>query len=214
MKKILFAAFFLVIGAGMALAQTNWELKADEDGIKVYASLVPGSKVKGVKVECQFDATPQQVAALLMDVKTSTDWVYHLKSAIVVKQVSPSELYYYSEVSLPWPAANRDFVAHLTVSQNPVTRVVTVDGPAVPGFVAEKKGIVRVNESEGKWIITPVGSDKVDVVYTLHMDPGGGLPSWLVNMFSSEAPLKIFKSMRTQLQKPVYKNSELAFVAN
>ena len=214
MKKIIIAAFLVVSQIGIVSAQTDWKLRADEDGIKVYASVVPDSKVKSVKVETQFNATAPQLVALLMDVKTSTDWVYHLKSAVVVKQVSANELYYYSEVSLPWPAANRDFVAHLTVSQNPETKVVTVDGPAVPGFVPEKKGIVRVNESVGKWIITPVGNDKVNVVYVLHMDPGGELPAWLVNMFSSDAPMKIFKSMRTQLQKPVYRNTELAFASN
>ncbi len=214
MKRLWFAALVLVLSSAAVSAQTDWNLRADEDGIKVYTSLVPGSKVKGIKVEARFDATAPQLVALLMDVKTSTDWVYHLKSAVLLKQVSASELYYYSEVSLPWPAANRDFVAHLTVTQNPITKVVIVDGPAVPGFVPEKKGIVRVNESVGKWVITPLGNDKVSVVYTLHMDPGGGLPSWLVNMFAAEAPMKVFKSMRLQLQKPVYRNTELAFVVN
>src|SRR6202012_1875709 len=104
------------------------------------------------------NATPSQVVALVMDVNTAPDWVYHVKSAKLVKQVSVSELYYYSEVSLPWPATNRDFVAHLTVSQDPATRIVTADGPAVPGFVPVKKGIVRVNESVGKWVIPPIGN--------------------------------------------------------
>jgi hypothetical protein len=214
MKRLWFAALVLVLGSAAASAQADWNLRVDEDGIKVYTSLVPDSKIKGIKAEASFDATAPQLVSLLMDIKTSTDWVYHLKSAVLLKQVSPSELYYYSEVSLPWPAANRDFVAHLTVTQDPVTRVVTIDGPAVPGFVPEKKGIVRVNESVGKWVITPLGNDKVSVVYTLHMDPGGGLPSWLVNMFAAEAPLKVFKSMRHQLQKPAYKNTELAFLVN
>ena len=214
MKRLWFAALVLVLSSAALSAQTDWNLRADEDGIKGYTSLVPGSKIKGIKAEARFEATAPQLVALLMDVKTSTDWVYHLKSAVLLKQVSANELYYYSEVSLPWPAENRDFVAHLTVTQNPVTRVVTVDGPAVPGFVPEKKGIVRLNESVGKWVITPVGNDKVSVIYTLHMDPGGGLPAWLVNLFATEAPLKVFKSMRQQLQKPVYRNTQLAFVMN
>jgi len=214
MKRLWFAALVLVLSSAAVSAQTDWNLRADEDGIKVYTSLVPGSKIKGIKVEARFDATSPQLVALLMDIKTSPDWVYHLKSAVVLKQVSASELYYYSEVSLPWPAANRDFVAHLTVTQDPDTKVVTVDGPAVPGFVPEKKGIVRVNESVGKWVITPIGDNRVSVVYTLHMDPGGGLPSWLVNMFAADAPMKVFKSMRLQLKKPAYKNTELALGIN
>jgi hypothetical protein len=138
--------------------------------------------------------------------------VSHLKSAILIKRISANELYYYSEVDLPWPAANRDFVAHLAVTQDPDTKVITVDGPAVPGFVPEKKGIIRITNSTGKWIITPVGQGQAKVEYSIHVDPGGSLPSWLVNMFSTQTPMEVFKNLRAQLQKPESKNMVLALM--
>jgi len=214
MNKILITAIILVLKLVPAFAQDDWILKSEKDGIKIYTSAVPDSKFKAIKVECDFNATPGEMVALLMDVNASADWMYHVKSCKLIKQVSPSELYYYSEVNLPWPAANRDFVAHLTVTQNPDTKVVTIDGPSVNGIVPVKKGIVRVRDSKGKWIITPLGADQVSVEYTIHVDPGGALPSWLVNTFATEGPVQIFKGMKQQLQKPHYKNMELAFVAN
>ena len=114
-------------------------------------------------------------------------------------------------MSLPWPAANRDFVAHLIVTQNPDTKAVTIDGPAVAGFVPVKEGIVRIIDSKGKWIITPIGTNQIKVEYSIHVDPGGSLPSWLVNMFATEGPLKIFAGIKVQLQKSAYKNIEFAF---
>jgi hypothetical protein len=214
MNKVFFIFLLLVLKMSSASAQNNWKLITEKEGIKIYSSMVPDSKIKAIKVECDLNATPSQLVALIMDVNTATDWVYHVKSAKLVKQISPAELYYYSEVSLPWPAANRDFVAHLTVSQDPDTKVVTIDGPAVPGLVPIKKGIVRIDNSIGKWIITPLGPDQVNVEYSIHVDPGGALPSWLVNMFATEAPLKIFQSLKTQLQKSAYKNVAFAFVEN
>jgi len=207
--QIIALLFLLITQLSPASAQTDWKLVTNKEGIKVYTSIVPDSKIKAIKVECDLDATPSQLAALIMDVKTATDWVYHTKSAVVVKQVSPSELYYYSEINLPWPAANRDFVAHLTVSQNPDTKVVTIQGPAVPGLVPAKAGVVRIDHSDGKWVITPTGPDEVKVVYTIHVDPGGDLPSWLVNMFASEGPLHIFRNLKAELQKQAFKNSDL-----
>jgi hypothetical protein len=147
-----------------------------------------------------------------MDVNTATDWVYRLKSCTLIKQVSPCELYYYAEVSLPWPAENRDFVCHLTVTQNPATKVVTIDGPAVKGFVPLKTDIVRISKSNGKWIITPIGIDKINVEYIILIDPGGSIPSWLINLFATQGPLQIFRNMKLQLQKPLYKNIDLEFV--
>jgi len=214
MCKTLFIVLLLVSELNSATAQSDWELKTEQDGIRIYTEKVPDSKIKAIKVECDFNATPSQLVALIIDVKTSLDWVYCLKSCALIKQVSPSELYYYSEIRLPWPSANRDFVVHLTVTQNPTTKVVTIDGPAVKGFVPIKKGIVRVENSKGIWVITPSSPDYIKVEYTIHTDPGGSLPSWMVNIFATEGPLKIFKNLKLQLQKPVYKNADFAFVAN
>jgi len=212
-KAFLFA-LFLILNIASAFGQTDWKLSTDKEGIKVYTSIVPDSKIKAVKVECDLNATPSQLVAVVMDINTAPDWVYHVKSAKMVKQVSPSELYYYSEVSLPWPAANRDFVAHLTVSKDPATKIITIDGPAVPGYVPVKKGIVRIANSSGKWVITPIGANQVHVQYSIHVDPGGSLPAWLVNIFATDAPLKIFENLRVQLQKPAYKSASLAYLEN
>ena len=138
--------------------------------------------------------------------------MYHTKSCTLLKQVSPSELYYYSEISIPWPAQNRDFVAHLIVKQDPQTRVVDVDGPAVPDFVPLKTGIVRIDHSIGKWVLTPATDNHVKVIYTLQVDPGGAIPAWLVNMFAAEGPIQSFKGLKLQLQKPAYQHVALSFI--
>lgn len=211
MYKFLIIAFLL----GWYLpanAQQNWQLNTETAGMKIYSAVVPNSKVKAIKVECDYNATLSQLITVLLDVKTCTEWVYNTKSCTLLKQVSPSELYYYSEVNIPWPAQNRDFVAHLIVSQNPETKVVTVDGPAIPGMVPLKKGIVRIDHSTGKWTITPTGENKIHVVYTLQVDPGGNIPAWLVNMFAAEGPVQSFKKLRLQLQKPINKDAALAFI--
>jgi len=214
MHKLLLATLFLFLLQVNVFGQSDWKLSTEKEGLRIYTLKVPDSKFKAIKVECEIDATESQLVALLMDVNTSADWVYHTKSCVIIKQVSPSEIYYYSEINLPWPASNRDFVAHLTVSQNPDTKVVTIDGPAVPGVVPEKKGIVRISNSTGKWTITPDGLDKVKVEYALHVEPGGNIPAWMANMFATEGPLQIFKKLKIQIQKPVYKNAELPFIEN
>lgn len=208
MKKILLFLIFLGVRVSV-YGQGSWKMSTEKDGIQIYTSQVPDSKIKAIKVECEIQANPAQLVALLMDVNASTDWVYHTKSCVLVKKVSPTELYYYSEVNLPWPAANRDFVAHLTVTQNPYSKVVVIDGPAVPGYVPEKKGVVRIDHSSGRWTITPIGLNHVKVEYALHVEPGGELPAWMVNMFATEGPLQLFKNMKKQLLKPEYKNVSL-----
>lgn len=212
-KKLLSLSLILLVSAA-AFAQTNWVLKSNTNGIKVYTGSVASSKFKAIRVECTYNATPAQIVAVLLDVNTCTEWVYHTKSIKLLKQPAANEVYYYSEVSLPWPASNRDFTAHLTATQDAETKVVTVDGPAVNGLVPVHDGVVRVTESTGKWVISPLEGGRSKVEYTLHVNPAGALPAWLVNMFATEGPTKSFEGLRNQLQKPQFRNVSLAFIKN
>jgi hypothetical protein len=54
----------------------------------------------------------------------------------------------------------------------------------------------------------------VKVEYTLHLDAGGSVPAWLLNMFITQGPTESFIKLKAQLQKPVYKNVKLAYIAD
>ena len=213
-KQLLIIPFILILsGFSRIQAQDEWTFKTEKDGIKVYTGNASDGKFKPVKVECIFNATASQLVAVLLDIKNYAQWAYHTRSATLLKQPVPNELFYYGEISVPWPMHNRDFVAHITVTQDPSTKVVTVEAPAAPGIVPEKEGLVRIH-SKGKWIITPVDGKGINVVYFLQLDPGGGAPALLVNMFSAEGPLNSFKNLKQQIQKPAYKNAVLPFIKN
>lgn len=196
------------------IAQKDWELKSDREGIAVYTRLYPGSKFKAVKVYCTLPATLSQLVAVILDVNTGAQWLYSTKSSSLLKQVSPSELYYYSEVNVPWPVNNRDFIAHLIVSQDARTKTVTVNGPTVADYIPHKKDVVRVARSDGQWIISPVDKNHIKVEYTLQVDPGGSVPAWLINLFATKGPYESFRNLKQHLQKPQYSNIHLPFITN
>jgi hypothetical protein len=193
--------------------QSSWTLKARENDIEIYTKNVENSPFKAIRVRCAVPATLAQLVTVILDVNTGAEWVYSTKSSTLLKQVSPSELYYYSEVSLPWPVSNRDFVAHLIASQDPQTKVVTINGPTVASYVPEKKNIVRVHRSYGKWVLTPGAKPGTVLIdYTLETDPGGSLPPWLVNLFATRGPAETFKKLKEQLRKPRYQHARLPFI--
>ena len=214
MLKGIFILLSFCLQFTTASAQADWKLIAEEKEIKVFSKTVSYSKIKAIKVECEMKASNSQLVALLLDVSSAEKWVYHTKSATLLKKVSASELFYYSEISLPWPVDNRDFVAHVKVTQDPVTKVVTVNAPAVPGWVEDKKGIVRINQSKGYWVISPAEKGNIRLEYTLQVDPGGDIPAWAVNMFAAQGPIETFKNMRRELESAKYKNATFPFIAN
>lgn len=211
MKYISILSLALLFSA-LSFGQENWTLKNNKDGIAIYTKTIENSNYKGIKVKCSLPATLSQFVAVIMDVNTATEWLYSTKSAVLLKKVSPAEVYYYSEVGLPWPLSNRDFVCHLTASQDPRTKVVTIDGPVVPDYMPEKNGIVRVTRSSGKWIITPAANNMVNIEYTLEADPGGSIPAWLVNLFATKGPMESFRKLKVQINKPQYRNVKYDFI--
>lgn len=200
MKPVLISLILLYICITAAVAQSGWKHVAGRDGIRVYARTVPDSKIKALKAECELKAGVEEVIALLMDVKAAEKWVCHTKSCNAVKRVSDTELFYHTEVSLPWPLDNRDFVTHMKVTRDPQNGVVTVDAPAVPGVLPVREGVVRIDHSVNRWIIRPLTARSVWVEYTLQVDPGGNIPAHVVNMFASRAPIETFQNMRKVLE--------------
>ncbi|WP_083257206.1 START domain-containing protein [Arcticibacter eurypsychrophilus] len=204
----------LLLPIADAFAQSPWKLNTEKDGIRVFSRTVPDSKVKALKIECVLKTTLSQLVTLLLDVNETDQWVYHTKTCVLVRKVSPSDIYYYAEVSLPWPMENRDFVVHIRVFQNPQTKIVTIDAPSVSDIVPVKKGIVRISHSKGFWKIIPLDQNLVKVEYSLQVDPGGIIPAWMVNTFAAQGPLQSFRNMKGQLTHPKYRNATLPFIVN
>lgn len=214
-QHFIFIILCLVLGtATTAFAQNNWELKQDKEGIKVYTKNMDNSAFRAIKTVCTIDATPSVLTAVLLDINNSTEWVYATKKAVLLKQPSPDELYYYSEIAVPWPVSNRDFIVRLKVTQDERTRAVTVVADNQPTYLPENKNIVRVPQSYSKWVIEPLPNNQVKIEYILQVDPGGTVPAWLINLFATKGPFESFKSLREQVKKPVYKQARLAFIKN
>ena len=195
-----------------AFSQNDWVLKTDKEGIKVYTKNLENSSLKVSKTVCIIDAPLTRITGVLMDINTAEDWVYSTKKATLLKQLSPSELYYYSEVAVPWPASNRDFVVRMKVSQDEKTKAVSVVGENKSTYLPTVKNIVRIQQSYTKWLMMPLQNGQVQIEYYLQVDPGGIVPAWLINMFSTKGPFDTFKNLRLQVKKDIYKKLSVPFI--
>lgn len=211
MKSFLLSICIFLFSAN-SFSQNDWALKLDKDGIKVYTKDLENSPFKAVKTVCTINASLTRLTAVLLDINSSKDWVYATKVCTLLKQPFPSELFYYSEVTIPWPVNNRDFIVRLKVTQDAKTKAVTVDGENQPTYLPEKKNIVRIQHCYSKWIITPQSKEQVKIEYILQVDPGGMVPAWLINMFATRGPYESFRNLRLQVKKPAYNQVSLPFI--
>jgi len=211
-KWVFLTGIVLFFCTAAARSQTDWQLKQDKEGIKVYTRLMDNSPLKAVKTVCTINASLSVLTAVLLDIKNTTDWVYATKKITVLKQISLTELFYYSEINIPWPVNNRDFIVLLSVTQDPKTKVVSVIGYNKPDYIPPYKNIVRIQRSFSKWLITPLQNGLVKIEYILEADPGGSVPAWLINLFATKGPFETFKQLREQVKKPAYHHASLSFI--
>lgn len=195
-------------------AQNDWKLKTDKEGVQVFMRGEESSSYKSVKTVCTLKTSLSSVAAILLDVTRTPEWVYGTKACKLLKQESATTLYYYAEMGMPWPVSNRDFIIRISMSQHPQTRVITVTATNMPTYIPPKDGIVRIQRSSGLWTIAPVANGQVRVEYVLQVDPGGNLPASIVNMFSYNGPYQSFRNLFTQVKKEPYPNARLPFISN
>jgi hypothetical protein len=208
---------FLLMAVLTAALQTPaqpWELRKDQDGIRIYTRTADSTRFDEVKVETTLPGKLSSLAALILDIGNYPNWSFNSEKAYILKRISQSELYFYSLVHSPWPASDRDLAVHLHLIQDSDTRTLYIHADEIAGYIPEKKGVVRVPVSIERWVVTPLPGDRIRISYNLRLDPGASAPSLLINLFSSKGPFETFSHLREQLKQPKYHDATLAFIKN
>jgi hypothetical protein len=198
--RIVWTIFFssvILIG----FSQYKWKLSKDKDGIKVFLAENPKSKFKSVKVECSLQGNFDKLILVLTNVDHLKDWVYNTKTSYLIKRITPYDLYYYTETSIPWPMSNRDAVVHLRITKDSLQRFVRVSAISEPLFIPESEDKVRIPRSNVNWYVTMPAKNTLTIIYTFEADPGGNLPAWVVNSFADKGPYESFKKLSELLRK-------------
>ena len=196
-----------VLSFGLALSlisfnvksQENCNLKKDNDGIKVYLCDSELSNFRTIVVELDMPATLSQYAAHVLAVENYKYWHYKSIEPSLLDKISDTEIYYYSEVEAPWPVDNRDFIFHLQMSQDSITKILKVELTEMPDYIPHKEGIVRVPEGHAVLKVTPIDKANVHVSYIIDLNPGGDIPAWVANMFAAKAPWQTYNEFRKRI---------------
>jgi len=190
----------------------DWKLVTNKDGIKAYTRIVEGSSVKQVKVTTNFKSNLSPLVSLIKNVNTHKAWIYRCLKAKTINTISETEYYYYNESEAPWPISNRDIVTHAVISQDKETKTVKIISTGKPDYIEEIDGIVRIKDLQAKWYFIPKKDGTIDLTFYMHIDLGGGLPAWLINMAIADGPFETVYNLRKEAQKENNQKIKLSFI--
>jgi len=193
---LLLVLFLPIIG----VAQSNCELKKEKDNIRIYGCRANGSALDDILVEFEVNATIDKYLPIVLDVTRYHEWRYRELNHKLLKKISDFDLIYYAQISAPFPLSDRDLVLHLKINQDSLTKILTVTIESMPDYIPPVKDIVRVPSSSTTLTFVPLSESRLKVRCYARVNPGGQIPAWVVNMFSTQGPYETFKNLNEKME--------------
>lgn len=190
----------LVILALLLPAQSyaigDWRLDKTEDGIAVFSREYPGSNVREIKAVMRVNTGVDALVAVINDVPNSIRLSGVVAEASIVSRVDDWNYTVYQRMSMPWPVQDRDVVSCREFNRNNDTLVITITDVACAGGMPPQKNIIRMQKFRQQWQLSPRPEGEVEVEFFAHSEPGGPIPSWMVNSMSTDVPYEILRNLR------------------
>ncbi|MDQ1829155.1 hypothetical protein [Massilia scottii] len=197
----------------------QWELKIDEGGTQVYTLKAPGATMLKIRAVMQTkEFTLSNHLAPLLDTSIQEDcakWVPSCLSYKILQQWDPktqSNVTMWT-LGMPGPFSPREILLQGQLTQDPTTKVLTLENIAVPNKIAPNDCCVRLSHVHNVWRYTPIGDGNIKVEFVNDMDMSGAFPKFLLNL---GAPGEIHKMLTVDnpklLRQEKYRNARLDFI--
>lgn len=152
----------------------EWELRKDEDGVKVYTLKKPGSTLLKVKADMQV-ATSLTSAVFLLRGDETTTQDFGGQDFTVVERIETPELFmacYAAKHPMPPPFRTKEMVVMLNYAQDKATKKVEINVQAAPGRTPPSPNTSRVTHLNNIFRLTPLPNGLIDWEITLDVDMG------------------------------------------
>jgi hypothetical protein len=198
--RILFLVLFLCITSyGLHAQDAPWTLSKNKNGIKVYTRPVEGYKIKQYKAVMELDHPIEQVSKVIQDIDQFEEWFVDISDIQPAGTTSEGGMAVYMVIDTPFPVQDRDLV----VVMNEVAKsdsLIRISTHSEPDFVEIDDDYVRMPYSSGEWLLESIGEGRTKLTQTNLSDPGGSIPTWVINMMLTSNPMKTFGNLRDHLE--------------
>jgi ribosome-associated toxin RatA of RatAB toxin-antitoxin module len=192
-RPLLAASALAAWVATSSAATSDWESVSRRDGLSIEWRAVPGSAVHEVRATGLLAHPPERLLALIGDVDHYPEFMPPTERVRVLRRDGDSMLVY---VGINPPlVSRRDYCVRATVSRLPdgtlEDRWVQTDELCPP----PPKGTIRVRHTAGHWRLSRQADGRALVEYQAIFDPGGALPTWIVNRATAGAARDLLRAL-------------------
>ena len=175
----------------------GWKLEAEKDGIKIYTRSIHGSSLKQVRAVTEMKAPMEAVMQVLTDFDNYKTWMNNVRESHVIDRPEDSVSVVYAFEDAPWPVQNRYHVDRMTVRIGEAVSMLFFQ--SIPDYGENPGNAIEIEHYEGWWRVSEMDEGICQVEYMLDGDPGGYVPTWLVNYLAVDAPYKTLLNLKERI---------------
>ncbi len=181
---------------------SGWRFASDKGGVSVWFRPFPSSSVNEVRGEAVFDVSAEALFAVLGDIDSYAEI---MPPTAVSKRLvdGVGSRSYYIEIDPP-VVSRRYYCMNVVFSRPRGDQFVSEWRMWSQGCTPRKSSLVPMADNSGRWRLSALGPLRTKVEFQAHMDPGGQIPTWMVNRATVGQISETFASLRRAALLPRY----------
>lgn len=192
-----------------AVNKNEWRLLKNDQRqkIKIWTKNEDDKPIRSFKVESVLDAPLDSVIRLSADITGMARWLFQLKSAKVIKLISPNEVIAYLVFDAPLGVPDRDAVVRITTpSVASKQSYYVIKWEALPNYLPLKPPFVRMQATNFSAKYVSLNEHQTALDTEGYFNPGGNDPVWAVNFMQTRAPYVSLLGLRRALLNTKYQD--------
>ena len=171
----------------------SWELKKDQDSIKVYIRNVDDN-TKEYLAETIINSDIDKIFKTITDFDNSYRWMYKLNSSKILEK-SDTLMYVYFVVDMNWPLKNRDLISDAVITQN--ENKIRIVMNSYPDYMPEKEKLIRIKQSRSIWNLEKIDDEYTKVALQSYAIVEG-IPTFIMDLFNLDSPMYSMTQLRNK----------------
>ena len=191
----------------------TWTLVKDKNEVQVYTREVAGSEYLEFKGVTRVKGSVASVVAILYDMPNAPKWLDSCSMGMTVEEVSFEENYVFENIDLTFPVSDRKVTLHSQLRWEGDSAYLSVKDANT--FCQNKQtkrcakvmadSALAVDYAKGLYSIQAISKTQTQITWVNHTQPGGSVPTWLVNMMVVSLPYNSLLAMQSMVVEEKYK---------
>lgn len=203
----------MIMSLAIVSFANEWQLVKERNDIKVYTREVEGSDFLEFRGETAVEGTVAALVAILYDTQNCPAWLHECSFGMTLEEVTFEENYIFEIYDLTFPVSDRGVILHSKLSwrgdsasletyevqtfcdRTPVSRCQEV----------KRLDVTPIKRSRGQYTFNRLDDNKTNVTWQQHVEPGGTLPTWLVNSMVVDLPYETLLALQILVKDVRYR---------